>query len=227
MGRLGGSAVDPLRASPNRLIQVLVFSFERGRRLLKTAPATHSLSRVANGCRTSIAQPIPPTTPASRCARAGQAPPHRAALLGLSQDRQAPRKEAGPRAGAGRWDGGTEARRPAVDQVRSPPRGPRGGAGDRAWRDSTTWWDRPAPSDECDGLVRSGPHSPGSGSRGRGGGAPGVALGESSGFAHRPPRLGRPGRVASPPGWRRTPGAGTFQLERVRRPRGPTWTTTW
>src|SRR5205814_6650634 len=120
MGRLGGSAVDPLRASPNRLIQVLVFSFERGRRLMKAAPATPSLSRVANGCRTSIAQPIPPTTPASRCARAGQAPPHRAALLGLSQDRQAPRKEAGPRAGAGRWDGGTEARRPAVDQARSP-----------------------------------------------------------------------------------------------------------
>src|SRR5438045_9425639 len=106
---------------------------------MKAAPATHSLSRVANGCRTSIAQPTPPTTPASLCARAGEAPPHRAALAGRGPDRRALQEQVGPRAEAGRPGGGSEARRPAVDQACSPLRGRRGGAGDSASRDSTAW----------------------------------------------------------------------------------------
>jgi hypothetical protein len=50
---------------------------------------------------------------------------------------------------------------------------------------------------------------------------PAAARGKSSVCEHRPPRPGRPGRVASPPGWRRTPGAATFPRERARHPRGP------
>src|SRR5207244_2500258 len=50
-------------------------------------------------------------------------------------DRRAPRPPVGPRARVGHPADGTEARRRARDGLCSPPRGPRGDAGDRAARD--------------------------------------------------------------------------------------------
>jgi len=161
----------------------------------------------------------PPTTPGSRSARRCGVPARRAALAGASRDRRAPQEDEERRAEACRPGAGTEARRPAVDRACSPPRGPRGGGGDRAGRDSRASWGPLVPSDGCGVPGRTERCNPENGSRGRGGGAPAVAPGESCGCEHRPPRPGRPGRVASPPGSRRTPDAGTFQLERVRRPR--------
>src|SRR5439155_1677283 len=114
------------------------------------------------------------------------------------------------------------ARRWAVAPCGNPPRERRGGAGDRAGRDSRASWGHRGPSGGCDGPGRAEDHNPGSGSRGLDGGAPAVAPEESSGSEYRPPPPGRPGRGASPPDWRRTPGAETFPRERAHRPRAPT-----
>ena len=59
-----------------------------------------------------------------------------------------------------------QARRRAVDRPDSPPRAPRGGAGDRATRGSTAWSGPRAPSDGRDGPGRTAARSPGSGSPG-------------------------------------------------------------
>src|SRR3989442_15868114 len=105
------------------------------------------------GARRRLPSPrpgAPPASPASRSEGAGKAPPPRAALAGAGQHRRAPPEDAGPRAGADRPGAGTEARRPAVDRAGSPPRGRRGGGGDRAARDSRAWWGHREPSDGGD-----------------------------------------------------------------------------
>jgi hypothetical protein len=162
----------------------------------------------------------PPASRASPFARAGEAHPHRVALAGPALHRCAPPEPAGPRTGAARSDGGTEARRPAAGRAGSPLRGRRGGAGGKAARDSTAWWGRPAPNDGCDDPPRPELRSPGSGSHGPDGATPAVTPAGPFGYERRPPRLDRPDRASSPPGWRRKPGAGTFPRERARRPRG-------
>src|SRR5256885_13081392 len=73
----------------------------------------------------------PPATPGWWSARSGQAPRHRAVLVGSWRDRRAPPEEAAPRAGVARPAAGSGARRRVVDPPGSPPRGPRGGADDR------------------------------------------------------------------------------------------------
>src|SRR5438034_3631994 len=160
----------------------------------------------------------PPASPVSQCARAGGARPLHSAIGGSPQDRRAPPEDTGPRAGPGRLGGGIEARHPAVDRAGIPPHGRHDGGGGRAGRDSRAWWGRRGPSDGCDGPGRNERRSRGSGSRGLGGGAPSVSPGGSSGSGHRPRRHGRRGRVASPPGSRRTRCAGTFPRKRARRP---------
>src|SRR5712691_250145 len=170
----------------------------------------------------SLRPGAPPASQAWPSARAEQAPPHRAAPAGLSLDRKALQEAAGPRAEAGRRGGGTEARRRAVDRPGSPPRGRRDGGGDKAWRDSRAWWAPLGPSDGCDVPGRSGPRSPGTGSRGRGDGAPAGGPAGSCAFEPRPRRHDHRERAASPRGSRRTPGAVTFPRERAPRPRGPT-----
>src|SRR5213083_3215383 len=70
----------------------------------------------------------PPATPGWWSARSGQAPRHRAVLVGSWRDRRAPPEEAAPRAGVARPAAGSGARRRVVDPPGSPPRGPRGGA---------------------------------------------------------------------------------------------------
>ena len=128
-----------------------------------------------------------PTSPAWWLARARQAPARRAAHGEHRQDRWAQRKESGPRVRAGRPGGGTEARRRGVDRPGSPPRGRRGGGGDRAAPGSRAWWGRHGPSAGCDGPDRNELRNPGSGSRGRGGAARAVAPGESCASGLRSP----------------------------------------
>src|SRR5439155_10234925 len=128
----------------------------------------------------------------------------------------------GPRAGAARPAVGTGARHRAGARPGSPPRGPRGGAGDRAGRGSRAWLGRLAPSGARDAPRPPGAHSPGSGSPGHGGGALAAAPEGSFGSEPRLPRGARPRRAASPPGSRRTPGAETSPRKRARPPRGRT-----
>src|SRR5439155_222595 len=155
-------------------------------------------------------------------AHSGQASRHRAVLVGSRRDRRELPEEWAPRAEAGRPGGETEARRRAVDRAGSPPRERRGGGGDRARRDSRAWWGPLGPSDGGDVPVRTGARSLGTGSRGRGGGAPAVTPEGWCGCAQRPPRPGHRDRAASPRGSRRTPGAATFPRKRGCHPRGRT-----
>ena len=133
-----------------------------------------------------------------------------------------PLAEAGRRAEVFRPVAGTVARRRAVVPPGIPPRGRRGDGADRASRGSRAWWARPGPSGGCDGPDRTTRRSPGTGSRGRGGAARAGSPGEWSASGRRLPRSARPGRAASPPGSRRTPGGGTFPRKRACRPRGRT-----
>ena len=73
-------------------------------------------------------------------------------------DRRVSRPAAEPRAGAGHPVAGTVTRRRAVGRPGSPPRGPRGGAGDRAERGSRAWSGRLAPSGGLMSLAEGSPH---------------------------------------------------------------------
>src|SRR5256712_6247977 len=130
----------------------------------------------------------PPASPGTPSARGGEAPARRATPARPGPDRRAPLKEAGPRARAGHPAVGTETRRSlAVARSGSPPRGPRGGGGDRAARGSRAWSGRPAPSGARDAPRPTGARSPGSGSPGPGTAALAAAPGESSGSGLRLP----------------------------------------
>jgi len=141
---------------------------------------------------------------------------------GSPSDRAVPRAAAARRAAADHRDTGTSGRRPILARPDSPPRAPHGGAGDRAWRDWTTWSALRGPSDGRDAPDRTVVRTPGSGSPCPDGGAPAATPAEWSGSAPRPPRCSRPRRASSPPGSRRTPAAGTFPRKRAARPRGRT-----
>ena len=190
------------------------------------SPRSEELSpRVANGCRTSIAQPTSrrsPSQPRARRPRVETQPmrvvPLSERRTGSSRNRERRRNlgQAGDRPGAG-----TGACRRVHDRPGSPPRGPRGDDGDRAWRDSRAWLGRLAPNDGRDGPGRTAAHSPGSGSRGPGGAARAAAPGESSGSGPRFPQHAHPDHVASPPGLRRRPSVETFPRKRARRLREP------
>src|SRR5207244_9660516 len=127
------------------------------------------------GARRRLPSPrsgAPPATPGWWSARSGQAPRHRAVLVGSWRDRRAPPEEAAPRAGVARPAAGSGARRRVVDPPGSPPRGPRGGADDREARGSRAWSGRLAPSDGRDAPGRTAARSQESVSPGRGDGAP-------------------------------------------------------
>jgi hypothetical protein len=101
----------------------------------------------------------------------------------------------------------------------NPPRAQPDDAAGKAARDLRAWSTPHAPSDGDDGLARSERHSRGSGNSGPDGAALAAGRGESSASGHRSPPSARCDRGASPPGSRRTPGAGTFPRTRARRHR--------
>src|SRR5262249_58321562 len=88
-------------------------------------------------------------------ARAIGALPIDSARAARARDREAPRKEPERRGGPGHRGDGIAARHRARDRADSLLRGQRGGAGDRATRDSRAWWGLPRPSGGCDDPDRA------------------------------------------------------------------------
>jgi hypothetical protein len=171
----------------------------------------------------------PPARPGTPSARGVGVPALRAAPGEPGPDRRASRLAAGPRAGAARPAVGTGARHRAGAQPGSPPRGPRGGGGDRAAPGSRAWLGRPAPNGARDAPRPAGAHSPGSGSPGPGGEAPAAAPGESSGSgpqlpgaarldrAHHRARAGRWRGIRRPPPTRADAPRTKLSREKCRR----------
>ncbi len=134
--------------------------------------------------------------------------------------REAPRRDLpvlrqvwAPRAVGAHPAAGIGAPRRACARPGSPPRAPPGDAGGKEARDSKASSRPRGPSGGDDALGHCSHRSRGTGSPGPDGGAPAARRGESSGSGPRSRPRGRPHHGASPPGWHRRPGAGTFPMK--------------